>query len=61
MLVYNSFATPNLDSLSPFEVALGRKALLAPRFKFKPKPQSLVIILKHMQSYKKDFYILGKG
>ena len=23
MLVYNSFATPNLDHLSPFEVALG--------------------------------------
>ena len=37
MLVYNSFATPNLDNLSPFEVALGRKAVLAPRFEFKPK------------------------
>ena len=37
MLVYNSFATPNLDNLSPFEVALGRKAVLAARFEFKPK------------------------
>ena len=37
MLVYNSFATPNLDKLSPFEVALGRKAALAPRFEIKPK------------------------
>ena len=37
MLVYNSFATPNLDNLSPFEVALGRKAVLAPRFELKPK------------------------
>ena len=37
MLVYNSFATPNLDNLSPFEVAFGRKAVLAPGFEFKPK------------------------
>ena len=60
MLVYNSFATPNLDNLSPFEVALGRKAVLAPRFEFKPKPLLLVIMLKHMLSCKKDFYILEK-
>ena len=40
MLVYNSFATPNLDNLSPFEVTLGRKAVLAPRFDFKPKAPS---------------------
>ena len=37
MLVYNSYATPNLDNLSPFEVAIGRKPVLAPRFEFKPK------------------------
>ena len=37
MLVYNSYATPNLDNLSPFEVAIGRKALLAPRFEYKPR------------------------
>ena len=37
MLVYNSFATPNLDNPSPFEIALGRKAVLAPRLEFKPK------------------------
>ena len=37
MLVYNSYATPNLDNLSPFEVAIGRKAVLAPRFEFKSK------------------------
>ena len=35
MLVYNSYATPNLDNLSPFEVAIGRKAVLAPRFEHK--------------------------
>ena len=37
MLVYNSYPTPNLDNLSSFEVAIGRKAVLAPRFEFKPK------------------------
>ena len=37
MLVYNSYATPNLDNLSPFEVAIGRKAVLAPRFEHKPR------------------------
>ena len=36
MLVYNSYATPNLDNLSPFEVPIGRKAVLAPRFECKP-------------------------
>ena len=36
MLVYNSYATPNLDHLSPFEVAIGRKAILAPKFEYKP-------------------------
>ena len=32
MLAYNSYATPNLDSLSLCEVAIGRKAVLASRF-----------------------------
>ena len=36
MKAYNSYATPNLDNLSPFEVAMGRKAILAPRFESKP-------------------------
>ena len=36
MLAYNSYATHNLDNLSPFEVALGRKAVLAPKFESKP-------------------------
>ena len=36
MLVYNSYVTSNLDNLSPFEVAVGRKAVLAPRFECKP-------------------------
>ena len=37
MVVYNSFATPSLDNLSPFEVPFGRKAVLAPRSESKPK------------------------
>ena len=37
MPVYNSCATPNLDKLSAFEIAIGRKAVLAPRFEYKPK------------------------
>ena len=37
MLAYNSYATPNVDNLSPFEVALGRKPVLAPMFECKPK------------------------
>ena len=37
MLVYNSYAPSNLDNLSLFEVAIGRKAVLAPRFELKPK------------------------
>ena len=35
MLSYNSYATPNLDNLSPFEIAIGRKATLAPKFEYK--------------------------
>ena len=36
MLVYNSYVIPNLDNISPFEVAMGRKAVLVPRFECKP-------------------------
>ena len=36
MLVYNSYAAPNLDHLSSFEVAIGRKGILAPKFEYKP-------------------------
>ena len=31
MLTYNTYNTPNLDNLSPFELALGRKSILVPR------------------------------
>ena len=28
---------PNLDNLSPFVIAIGRKAILAPKFEYKPR------------------------
>ena len=31
MLTYNTYNTPNLDNLSPFELTLGRKPILVPR------------------------------
>ena len=37
MLPYNSYATPSLDNLSPFEIAIGREATLAPKFEYKPR------------------------
>ena len=48
MLVCNSYATPNLDNLSPFEIAMGRKAVLAPRFEYKP---SVPITVTHAKAH----------
>ena len=36
MLAYNTYNTPNLDNLSPFELALGRKPILVPRLENTP-------------------------
>ena len=36
MLVYNSYASPNLADISPFELVFGRKANICPEFEFKP-------------------------
>ena len=36
MLTYNTYNTPNLDNLSPFELALGRKPILVPRLENAP-------------------------
>ena len=36
MLTYNTYNTPNLDNLSPFELALGRKPILVPKLKDVP-------------------------
>ena len=37
MLLYNSYASPNLTDYSPFELVFGRKANICPEFEFKPK------------------------
>ena len=37
MLVYNSYASPNLADISPFELVFGRKANICPEFEFKPQ------------------------
>ena len=50
MVAYNSYATHNLDNLSPFEVALGRKAVLAPRFECKP---NIPITGTHAEAHRK--------
>ena len=36
MLTYNTYNTPNLDNLSPFELALGRKPILVPKLENAP-------------------------
>ena len=36
MLTYNTYNTPNLDNLSPFELALGRKPILVPKLENVP-------------------------
>ena len=36
MLTYNTYNTPNLDNLSPFELALGRKPIFVPRLENTP-------------------------
>ena len=36
MLTYNTYNTPNLDNMSPFELALGRKLILVPKLECTP-------------------------
>ena len=36
MLTYNTYSTPNLDNLSPFEIALGRKPKIIPELEVTP-------------------------
>ena len=39
MLTYNSYTTPNLDALSPFELVLGHKAKIVPKMEITPEIQ----------------------
>ena len=61
MLSYNSYATPNLDNLSPFEVATGRKAILAPKFDYKPRIPITGTHAEAKENYKKNCLISEKG
>ena len=36
MLTYNTYKTPNLDNVSPFELALGRKPILVSKLECTP-------------------------
>ena len=36
MLTYNTYSTPNLDGLSPFELTFGRKAKITPNIELNP-------------------------
>ena len=36
MLTYNTYITPNSSNLSPFEIALGRKAKIIPELEITP-------------------------
>ena len=36
MMTYNTYNTPNLDNLSPFEVVFGRKPILVPKLENTP-------------------------
>ena len=48
MLSYNSYASPNLNDYSPFELALGRKANLIPALEIKPE-------IKVTQTFKQTY------
>ena len=60
MLSYNSYATPNLDNLSPFEIAIGRKATLAPKFEYKPRIPITGTHTEAKEKLQKNWLILGK-
>ena len=36
MLTYNSYCTPNLDNMSPFQIAMGRNPVLVPQLEITP-------------------------
>ena len=61
MLAYNSYATSNLDNLSPFEVAMERKAVLAPDLNAGPTYVLLVPMLKPMDNCRKNCKFSRKG
>ena len=49
MLTYNTYNTPNLDNLSPFELTFGRKPILVPRLENTPHIPITVTFAKAKQ------------
>ena len=60
MLSYNSYPAPNLDNLSPFEIAIGRKATLAPKFEYKPRIPITGTHTEAKENLQEKWLILGK-
>ena len=58
MLSYNSFSTPNLDKLSPMELAIGRKAKLMPEMEIGPDIKVSVTHREYLDTLKKQLRYL---
>ena len=68
MLAYNSYASPNLDGLSPFELVLGRRAKIVPEMELKPEApisgsyheylcklqEQLTFLRRHIQKFRES-------
>ena len=61
MLTYNTYNTPNLDNLSPFELAFGRKPILVPKLENTPHTPVTGTFAKAKQNLEKKLkYLRGK-
>ena len=49
MLTYNSYCSPNLDNLSPFQVAFGRQPILVPQLEITPTIPISGTMVKHVE------------
>ena len=60
MLTYNSFSTPNLDGLSPFELVYGCQAKIIPDLELTPKVPIAVTYHEYMEKLRKQLTFLCK-
>ena len=58
MLTYNTYNTPNLDDLSPFELAFGRKPILVPKLENTPHTPVTGTFAKAKQNLEKKLRYL---
>ena len=57
MLTYNTYNTPNLDNLSPFELAFRRKPILVPKLECTPHvPIAKVLLLLRLAIWWSCFF-----